>query len=61
VTTIKSARIERGLKQCELAFKAGVNIQSLSRWENGWARPSAESAAKLASVLGVSPASLRNP
>lgn len=42
-----------GLSQEELAEKAGVSRQTLSKWETGESTPDLERAARLADVFGV--------
>ncbi len=55
MTTLKQKRVERGLKQCQLAKLAGVHHSGLSMLENGYDRPSYQTAAKLAKVLKTTP------
>lgn len=50
-THLRHARTRNGLKQCELACKAGVGISSLCMWERGWKKPTLPTAEKLARVL----------
>ena len=52
MTPLKKKRISMGMKQCELAVKAGnISISNFSRYENGWARPSHDTASRIATVL----------
>jgi len=51
MTELKRIRIERNLKQCQLAKDAGVSTFSLSRYENGWMLPSLTNAIKIAQTL----------
>lgn len=55
---IRDLRVARGLKQVELAERAGVSAVSLNRIERGRQEPSLGSLARLAAVLGVDPADL---
>lgn len=48
---IRSLR-ERGLSQDELARRAGIARETLSRWESGTQHPSFESLARVAAVAG---------
>lgn len=41
------------MKQSELADKLGVNVTTISRWENGLNVPNGEMIQKIANVLGV--------
>ena len=50
-TEIKVARIRAGLRQYELAARAGVRETELSLIENNRKRPSAEKLARIAAVL----------
>lgn len=51
MTILQKTRIAVGLKQCQLAQKSGISISNLSRYENGWAKPSYLTATKLAKEL----------
>ena len=53
-------RSEAGLTQAELAEKANLSIDSISRIERGERAPSLESLANIASALGVEPTELLN-
>lgn len=50
---IKIARIRAGLKQYELAGRAGIREPELSLIENGRKRPSAAKLARITAALGV--------
>ena len=52
-TWLIDARKSAGLSQKELAEKIGVTKNSVSNWECGCARPSAENLAKLHDILGA--------
>ena len=41
------------MKQAEFAEKLGVNVTTVSRWENGQSIPSGEMIQKIADTLGV--------
>ena len=49
------ARIDKGLKQSELADLVGVSPAAISQWELGIKTPRKGNVAKLAAVLGVTP------
>jgi len=49
---IRKARLEAGLTQAELAKKAGVGQGTLSLYESGKVRPTAEALGKIARALG---------
>jgi len=51
---IKSSRIQKGLKQEDVARELQVTVQTYSKWENGKTEPKASQVAKLASLLDVS-------
>lgn len=50
---ILEAREAKGLTQEDLASKVGVRAQAIWRYENGWNKPSADAAVRLAEVLGT--------
>ncbi|NBI67089.1 XRE family transcriptional regulator [Pseudoflavonifractor sp. 60] len=54
VLQIRDARECAGISQDDLAAKMKVSRQTVSRWETGSARPSADNLAKLSQLLGVS-------
>ena len=51
---IRSIRAEQGISQEALAELLDVSRQTISKWENGQVRPSAENLARLSHALGVS-------
>ena len=53
-------RTEAGLNQADVAQRMGVSAPSVSSWENGRARPKRGRMAKLADILGVQTADLRD-
>lgn len=46
------------MKQADFAEKLGVNVATVSRWENGLNTPNGEMIQKIANVLGVDTQSL---
>ena len=48
---IKEIRFRRGLKQCQLAMDAKINISVLSKIENDWLKPTPKQQKALAKVL----------
>ena len=52
-TLIRKVREQRGLKQAELAERAGLNPSAISQFETGQREPSSENLCKLADALGV--------
>ena len=55
---VKRERLRRGWNQTTLAYHAGVPIPDVSRIETGRLLPTASQLAKLATALGLSPATL---
>ena len=53
VLQIRDARERAGISQDDLAAKMKVSRQTVSRWETGSARPSADNLAKLSKAFGV--------
>lgn len=51
---IRTARLNAGLKQTELAKAVYANPANISQWENGHVLPGAYSIYKLAKALNVS-------
>ena len=51
---IRSIRAKQGISQEALAELLDVSRQTISKWENGQVRPSAENLARLSHALGVS-------
>lgn len=50
---IKEARIDRSLKQEDVAEYVGVTVQTYSKWENGKTEPKASQVAKLSKILNI--------
>jgi transcriptional regulator with XRE-family HTH domain len=50
---IRELRHARGLTQAQLAAAAGVQLDTLRKWEGGWRTPLLDAAAQLAKGLGV--------
>ncbi len=55
---VKTYRIERGLSQEALAYKAGISVRSLSNIEKGINAPCPKTLSSLSIALGRTPASL---
>ena len=51
---IRKIRAEQGVSQEALAELLDVSRQTISKWENGKVRPSADNLARLSQALGVS-------
>lgn len=58
VENLKNARINKGLKQSEVAEKLDCAPTSLTNWENGKVAPSLEVLSKLCEIYEISPLSL---
>lgn len=54
INRIKALRLERGLRQIDLANKIGVLQSTISQWENGKIEPDIENLIKIASVFETS-------
>lgn len=50
---IKKKRLEKNIKQCELAKKAGMSNTFLSDIENGRSEPSIKTLSKIAGALEI--------
>lgn len=50
---IREARLERNLKQEDVAAYVGVTVQTYSKWENGKTEPKASQVAKLSEILKI--------
>lgn len=50
---LRDIRVEQGLSQETLAERINVSRQTISKWENGAARPSADNLAALSQVFGL--------
>ena len=46
------ARITNGMSQSDLAIRAGVSVETISRWENGKRTPRAGDVVLLSRILG---------
>jgi transcriptional regulator with XRE-family HTH domain len=57
---IRELRLERELTQSQLARLLGVESNSVSRWENGEARPSALNRIRLGRIFNVRPDEFAN-
>ena len=55
---LKTARLNKGLKQADVAEKLGCAATSLTNWENGKIMPSMDVLSRLCAVYGISPLSL---
>ena len=53
MTDLKRARLAAGISQLELSIRTGLPSQRISFWERGCARPSQQSAIRLAKGLGM--------
>ncbi|WP_172373527.1 helix-turn-helix domain-containing protein [Sporosarcina jiandibaonis] len=51
MSRMKTIRLQRGLKQKDIAMGTGLSKASISLYENGKSRPSMNSAFKVARVL----------
>lgn len=51
---VKELRIEKGMKQSDLAKVFNIKPATLSRWENGIIEPDYKTLIKLAKYFGVS-------
>lgn len=58
---VREARLRLGISQEELAFRAEMKRSYVSDLERGTRNPSVKAVARLATALGVAPASLLNP
>lgn len=52
--SLKAARINKNLRQEDVATAIDVNKKTISSWENGKTMPSADKIDALCAVLGVS-------
>jgi len=50
---LRDIRMEQGMSQEALAEKLNVSRQTISKWENGSARPSADNLAALSDLFGL--------
>ena len=51
--TLKAARVNKGLRQVDVAEKLGVNRETVWRWENGKSMPTVDKIEPLCSLLGA--------
>lgn len=51
--SLKAARVNAELKQCEAAAKIGVSTATIIRWEAGKTAPDSDKLQKLCEVYGV--------
>jgi transcriptional regulator with XRE-family HTH domain len=58
---IKSLRIEKGMKQKDLADKLFVTAQAVSRWENNEVEPSISTILEISKIFNISIDELVNP
>jgi transcriptional regulator with XRE-family HTH domain len=58
ILKLKARRIQMGLRQLDLAYKANVPISELSRYETGLSRPYPAYAERIAAILGLKPEEL---
>lgn len=52
--TLKAARVNKSLTQKKAANLIGVNVSTLSKWENGMSCPTNKRIPKILEVYGVS-------
>ena len=53
MTLLEKVRKEKGLRKCDLSRISGINHCQITTYENGYGRPSMQTAQRLASALGV--------
>lgn len=51
--TLKSARINKGLKQTDMACALNVSRKTIGAWENGKSMPTADKIDAICALLGV--------
>ena len=51
--TLKAARVNAGLTQKQAAKECRVSLQSLNKWEKGWAKPDYATICLLSSIYNV--------
>ena len=59
LTRIKMVRLQRGLRQYDVARRAGIAESYMSKIETGRVKPCPELLARIAAVLDVAPETLR--
>lgn len=52
--TLKALRINKGLKQTDMALALNVNRKTISAWESGKAMPTVDKVDAICEILGVS-------
>ena len=52
--TLKTLRINKGLRQEDMAFALGVNRKTISAWEQGKSLPAVDKIDAICDLLGVS-------
>ena len=57
---VRAIRIEQGLSQEELSFRAGLKRSYLSDLERGTRNPSVRALGRIADALGIAPGALLN-
>lgn len=50
--TLRAARINAGLDQTTVAKELGVNVATISRWENGKSQPTIDQFRKMCAMYG---------
>lgn len=51
--SLKAARINKGLRQTDVAVALGVDRKTIASWENGRSMPNASKIPTICEVLGV--------
>lgn len=51
--TLKAARINKGMRQADMALALGVDRKTVSSWEKGKSMPNASKIPEICAVLGV--------
>jgi transcriptional regulator with XRE-family HTH domain len=55
---LKTARLELGVSQMDLAYLAGMNVANYGKIERGVGNPTLDSLVRLAGVMGLDPGTL---
>lgn len=58
INSLKEARVNRGLKQLDVAQVLGIKPNTISNWEKGRTEPDIDTFVKLCSIYGIDCASL---
>jgi transcriptional regulator with XRE-family HTH domain len=61
IIDIRSVRIQKGIRQRDLAHAVGVSGHTMRKWERGFESPDPPQFEKLAEVLAVDPNNLGTP